>query len=85
MSAVWKASRAAVKRRRLQTIVIGLVVLFSSATILLGLGLLTAASAPFDKAFSQQRGAHVVASFDLGKAAEEDVARTAKRPGVEAA
>ncbi|MBX9363384.1 FtsX-like permease family protein [Streptomyces sp. WAC04114] len=85
MSAVWKASRAAVKRRRLQTVVIGLVVLFSSATILLGLGLLNAASAPFDKAFSQQRGAHIVASFDLGKAEEEDVARTAKRPGVEAA
>ncbi|MER7818609.1 FtsX-like permease family protein [Streptomyces sp. NPDC096153] len=85
MSAVWMASRAAVKRRRLQTIVIGLVVLCSATTILLGLGLLTAASAPFDKAFSQQRGAHTVAAFDTAKASPAQLAQTARRPGVEAA
>ncbi|MER5578014.1 FtsX-like permease family protein [Streptomyces massasporeus] len=85
MSAVWRASRAAVKRRRLQTLVIGLVVLCSTTTILLGLGLLTAASAPFDKAFDQQRGAHTVAAFDLEKASRAQLAQTARRPGVEAA
>ncbi|MBB4713697.1 ABC transporter permease [Streptomyces luteogriseus] len=85
MSAVWRASRAAVKRRRLQTLVIGLVVLCSTTTILLGLGLLTAASAPFDKAFDQQRGAHAVAAFDLEKASRAQLAQTAHRPGVEAA
>ncbi|MET7737635.1 FtsX-like permease family protein [Streptomyces sp. NPDC005402] len=85
MSAVWRASRAAVKRRRLQTFVIGLVVLCSTTTILLGLGLLTAASAPFDKAFAQQRGAHTVASFDLAKASSAELAQTARRPGVAAA
>ncbi|MEV4231582.1 FtsX-like permease family protein [Streptomyces bobili] len=85
MSAVWRASRAAVKRRRLQTFVIGLVVLCSTTTILLGLGLLTAASAPFDKAFSQQRGAHTVAAFDLEKASGAQLAQTSRRPGVEAA
>jgi putative ABC transport system permease protein len=85
MSAVWRASRAAVKRRRLQTFVIGLVVLCSTTTILLGLGLLTAASAPFDEAFAQQRGAHTVAAFDLTKTSSAQVARTGRRPGVEAA
>lgn len=85
MSAVWRASRAAVKRRRLQTFVIALVVLCSTTTILLGLGLLTAASAPFANAFSQQRGAHTVAVFDLTKASRAQLAQTARRPGVEAA
>ncbi|MGW0187577.1 FtsX-like permease family protein [Streptomyces sp. NPDC003362] len=85
MSAVWRAARAAVKRRRLQTIVIGLVVLCSTTTVLLGLGLLTAASAPFDRAFDQQRGAHAVAAFDPAKASRAQLAQTARRPGVEAA
>jgi putative ABC transport system permease protein len=74
-----------VKRRRLQTLVIGLAVLCSTTTILLGLGLLTAASAPFDKAFDQQRGAHAVAAFDLEKASRAQLVQTAHRPGVEAA
>jgi putative ABC transport system permease protein len=85
MSAVWRASRAAVKRRRLQTFVIGLVVLCSTTTILLGLGLLAAASAPFDNAFAQQRGAHTVATFDASKVSSARLAATARRPGVEAA
>ncbi|MFM9593403.1 ABC transporter permease [Streptomyces scabiei] len=85
MSAVWRASRAAVQRRRLQTFVIGLVVLCSTTTVLLGLGLLTAASAPFDTAFDRQRGAHAVAAFDLEKASRAQLAQTARRPGVEAA
>ncbi|MHC6630659.1 FtsX-like permease family protein [Streptomyces globosus] len=85
MSAVWRASYAAVRRRRLQTFVIGLVVLCSTTTTLLGLGLLTAASAPFDEAFSRHRGAHAVASFDTAKASPEQLADTARRPGVVAA
>src|SRR5581483_10438239 len=84
-SAVWRASRAAVKRRRLQTFVIGLVVLFSTTTGVLGLVLLRASEAPFDQAFTQQRGAHVVALFDAAKAAPADLAATARRPGVRAA
>ncbi|MFC9294964.1 FtsX-like permease family protein [Streptomyces sp. NPDC057011] len=85
MSAVWRASRAAVKRRRVQTFVIGLVVLCSTTTVLLALGLLAAASGPFDTAYAAQRGAHVVASFDTAKVSEDQLARTARRPGVEAA
>ncbi|MFD7313714.1 ABC transporter permease [Streptomyces sp. NPDC059883] len=85
MSAVWHASRAAVRRRRLQTAVIGLVVFASTVAIVEALGLLEAASAPFDRAFAQQRGAHVVASFDRAGVSDAQLAATARRPGVEAA
>ncbi|MFE4603073.1 hypothetical protein ACFRKE_19685, partial [Kitasatospora indigofera] len=64
MSAVWRAARAAVRRRRLQSVVIGLVVLCSTTTVMLALGLLDAVSAPFDQAFGRQHGAHVVATYD---------------------
>ncbi|MFE5097318.1 FtsX-like permease family protein [Streptomyces sp. NPDC056638] len=85
MSAVWHASRAAVKRRRVQTIVIGLVVLCSTMTIVLALSVLNAASSPFDDAFARQRGAHVVATFDAARASPEQLAQTAQRQGVQAA
>ncbi|WP_433789932.1 FtsX-like permease family protein [Actinoplanes sp. CA-252034] len=64
MSAVWAAARAAIRRRRLQTFVIGLVALLCTATVVVSLALLDATSAPFDRVFGQQRGAHAVASFD---------------------
>ncbi|MFG2874472.1 FtsX-like permease family protein [Streptomyces sp. NPDC048337] len=85
MSAVWRASRAAVKRRRVQTFVIGLVVLCSTTTVLLALALLDAASAPFEKAYTKQRGAHAVATFDTTKVSPDQLARTARQPGVESA
>ncbi|MCJ0874504.1 FtsX-like permease family protein [Streptomyces sp. AP-93] len=85
MSAVWRASRAAVKRRRVQTFVIGLVVLCSTATVLLALGLLAAASDPFDTAYSAQRGAHTVATYDPAKVSDARLAQTAHRTGVAAA
>ncbi|UWZ49401.1 ABC transporter permease [Dactylosporangium matsuzakiense] len=43
---------------------IGLVVLFSTATIVVALGLLDASSAPFERSFAQQRGPHLVAQYD---------------------
>ncbi|MGW3229762.1 ABC transporter permease [Kitasatospora sp. NPDC001095] len=83
--AVWRASRAAVKRRRVQTVVIGLVVFCATTTVLLALAVISAARAPFDAAFGEQRGAHVVAAFDPAAAPAEQLAATAHRPGVEAA
>jgi putative ABC transport system permease protein len=82
VSAVWTASRAAVRRRRLQTFVIGLVVFTSAVALVVAIGLLDASSAPYDRTFDRQRGAHVVATFD---SAAPGVAGTAHRPGVEAA
>ncbi|WP_329461307.1 ABC transporter permease [Streptomyces sp. NBC_01431] len=85
MSAVWRASRAAVRRRRLQTSVIGVVVLVSSMALVVALGLLDVASGPFDRLFGQAHGAHVVATFDAAKVSAEQVSATVHRPGVEAA
>jgi putative ABC transport system permease protein len=85
MRAVVRAGWAAVRRRRLQSLVIGVVVLLSSGTALLALGLLVASSAPFDRAFAYQQGAHATASFDAAKVRGPDLAATADRAGVTAA
>jgi putative ABC transport system permease protein len=85
VSAVWSASRAAVKRRRVQTFVIGLVVLCSTTAVLFALGVLDAASSPFDRAFGREHGAQIVATFDAGKTSHAQLKRTAGRPGVQAA
>ncbi|WP_336213093.1 ABC transporter permease [Nonomuraea sp. LPB2021202275-12-8] len=85
MSAVWRAARAAVRRRRLQTVITALVVLSGTITTMLALGLLDAATAPFDRAFDQQNGAHAVAVFDTAKVSRQQLAATRDRPGVEAA
>lgn len=82
MRAVWRATHAAVRRRRLQTLVIALVTLTSTTAMVVALGLLDAASAPFDKAFAQQRGPHVVAVFDPGKVSDAQLAHAARQPGV---
>ncbi|UUU19977.1 ABC transporter permease [Streptomyces sp. DSM 40750] len=84
MRAVWHAARAAVRRRRLQTLVIGLVTLTSTAAIVVALGLVDAASSPFDKAFGKQRGPHVVAAFDPAKVSDTQLERAARRSGVSA-
>ncbi|WP_217178334.1 FtsX-like permease family protein [Streptomyces sp. AC495_CC817] len=84
MRAVWRAARAAVRRRRLQTLVIGLVTLTSTAAIVVALGLVDAASSPFDKAFGAQRGPHVVAAFDAAKVSDGQLRRAARQPGVAA-
>ncbi|TVZ79765.1 FtsX-like permease family protein [Streptomyces sp. BK340] len=85
MRAVWKAARAAVRRRRLQTLVIWLVTLVSTGSIVVALGLVDAASAPFDHAFGKQRGPHVIAAFDPAGVSDAQLAHAARRPAVEAA
>src|SRR5262245_33242778 len=82
--AVGKAIGAAVRRRRLQTLVIGTVVLLSTTTAVLALGLIVASDAPFDHAFARQSGGHVTASFDARLVAGAALAATAARPGVTA-
>ncbi|MCC9707749.1 ABC transporter permease [Streptomyces sp. MNU76] len=84
MRAVWRAARAAVRRRRLQTLVIGLLTLTSTTAIVVALGLVDAASSPFDKAFGAQRGPHVVAAFDAAKVSDGQLRRAARQPGVAA-
>jgi putative ABC transport system permease protein len=84
VTAVWRVARAAVRRRRLQTIVIGVVVGVSTGTIVLALALLTSASAPFDRAHTKQSGAHLVAAFDSAVVSDDRLTRAADAPEVAA-
>ena len=83
--AVLTLSWAAVRRHRTQSVIIAAVVLLSSATSVLGLGLLVASDAPFDHAFARQHGAHAAAAFDPARVSAAALAATATRPGVTAA
>jgi putative ABC transport system permease protein len=85
MSAVWLAARAAVRRRRLQTVVIGFVVFMSAATMVIALSLLAASANPFGRAFAGQDGAHLAVTFDSARVSDARLEQTTRRPGVTAA
>ncbi|HEX6682034.1 MAG TPA: FtsX-like permease family protein [Candidatus Limnocylindrales bacterium] len=85
MKAVVTTMLAASLRRLVQTAVVAVVALLSTATAVLGVGLLVVSDAPFDNAFAAQSGAHATALFDPEKADAQTLAGTAQRPGVVAA
>ena len=60
---VVRAALGGLAGRRVQAIVIGLVVLLSTAASTLGLGLVVDSNAPFDRAFAAQHGANVTATI----------------------
>jgi len=62
--AVFRAARGGLGGRRLQAVIIGLVVLAATAASTLALGMLVDAHSPFDHAFVAQRGADVTATID---------------------
>ncbi|MEU4391545.1 FtsX-like permease family protein [Kribbella sp. NPDC023855] len=78
MSAVWPVARAAVRRRRVQTLVIGVVVLLSTTMIVVALGLLAASSGPFDRAYTKQSGAQLTASYDRSKVSDTQLTEAAR-------
>jgi putative ABC transport system permease protein len=84
MSAVWLVARGAVRRRRLQTAIIGLVVFISAATIVIALSELAAAANPFGSAFAAQNGAHLVVAYDAARVPDARLAPTARQHGVTA-
>jgi putative ABC transport system permease protein len=57
-----RAARGGLAGRRVQAVVIGLVVLAATAACTLALGMLVDSNAPFDHAFSAQHGAQVTAT-----------------------
>ena len=84
--AVARAVRGGIGRRRgVQTIVIALVLVVSTASSVLGLTLILDSHATFDHAFSAQRGAHLVANIDSSRATPAQLAATARVPQVAAA
>src|ERR1700693_6316841 len=76
-----RAARSGLSGRRLQTGVIGLVLLISTAACTLALGLLVDSNAPFDHAFAAQHGARVMATVTPSAS----LAATTRLPGVTAA
>ncbi len=82
---VTRAARGGLTRRRVQTLVIGLVLLISTGASVLALAIVVDSNAPFDHAFTAQHGADVVATVDSAKATTAQLAATRRLPGVTAA
>ncbi|GAB2588024.1 hypothetical protein Aab01nite_49330 [Paractinoplanes abujensis] len=68
MSGLRQVIRSGVRRRRVQTVVIGLVAAAAVTASVLGAGLLVASRAPFDTSFAAQRGAHLTVQLTPGTA-----------------
>jgi putative ABC transport system permease protein len=84
-SPVRGAVRGGLKRRRVQTFVIALVLLVSTGASVLALGLIVDSSAPFDHAFAAQYGAQAELTINPARATSAELAATSKLPGVTAA
>ena len=82
--AVAVAARGGVARRRATTVVIGVVVLVSTAACTLALGLVVDSRSPFDAAFAAQRGAHLAVTVDTSRVTPAKLAATSRLPGVTA-
>ena len=80
-----RAARGGLAGRRVQAMVIGLVILVSTAASTLALGLLVDSNAPFDHAFAAQRGSHVTAAVNTAQVSSGQLAATSRLPGVTAA
>jgi putative ABC transport system permease protein len=84
MSAVFRAARGGLGGRKLQAVIIGLVVLVATAASTLALGMLADAHSPFDHAFASQNGADVAVTVDTSVASAADIAAATKVSGVTA-
>ena len=84
MSALGRVVRSGVGRRRVQTVVIGLATMIAVTASVLSGSLVVASDGPFDRAFAQQRGAHLAAQFDASGTTAERVTRSGHAPGVTA-
>ncbi len=71
-------------RHKVQSAVLGMVLLVSTASATLGLALLAASSGPFDHAFAAQRGADLTLTMNTAVVTPAEVAATAKLAGVTA-
>jgi putative ABC transport system permease protein len=82
---VLRAMRGGLARRRVQAVVIAVVLLVSTGASVLGLALAIDSNAPFDHAFAAQRGADVTATIDYPAATPAELAATRRLPQVTAA
>jgi putative ABC transport system permease protein len=85
VTAVIRAARGGLGGRRLQAVIIGLVVLAATAASTLALGMLADAHSPFDHAFAAQHGAELAAVVDTSTATPAQLSATTRLGGVVAA
>ncbi len=85
MGPVARAVRGGVSRRRVQTLVIGLVLMISVGASVLALALVVDSRSPFDHAFAAQRGADVAASIATARVTPAELAATTRLRPVTAA
>ncbi|MFD9502322.1 ABC transporter permease [Streptomyces sp. NPDC060035] len=85
MSALGKVVRSGVRRRRVQTLVIGLATMMAVAVSVLGGSLLVVSGAPFDDAFAKQHGAHLSVQFDVGNLSAGQLSKSKDAEGVSSA
>jgi putative ABC transport system permease protein len=84
MSAVIRAARGGLGGRKLQAVIIGLVVLVATAASTLALGMLADAHSPFDHAFASQKGADVAVTVSTSAASTAQITTATKVKGVTA-
>ena len=85
MRAVRTALLGGLAGKRVQALVIGLVLLASAAAGALAAGLIVASDAPFDHAFAAQRGADAAVTVNARQTSAAELAATARLAGVMAA
>jgi putative ABC transport system permease protein len=85
VSAVFRAARGGLGGRKLQAVIIGLVVLVSTAASTLSLGMLADAHSPFDHAFAAQNGADVAVTVNTSLASAAQISAATRVSGVTAA
>jgi putative ABC transport system permease protein len=79
-----RTASGGVLRHKVQSFVIGMVLLVSTASATLGLALLVASNAPFDHAFAAQNGADVTVTVNAARATAGQIAATRGAAGVTA-
>ncbi len=84
MSAVFRAARGGLGGRKLQGVIIGLVVLVATAASTLALGMLADAHSPFDHAFASQKGADVAVTVSSSVASVSQITAATQVKGVTA-
>jgi putative ABC transport system permease protein len=80
-----RTATGGVRRHKVQAVVIGTVLLISTASATLGFALLAAVNAPYQRAFNAQRGADAAVVVDTSRASAQQLAATGALSGVTAA
>jgi putative ABC transport system permease protein len=79
------AAAGALARRRVQTVMIGVVLLISAFASVLAVALIVDSNSPFDKAFAAQHGAQLTTTVNASRATPAELAATTRLPQVTAA